>query len=57
MFDSCNINVVYVYSEQYYKRKDSLWLNRIMTETTKILGFPKIIVNWQRDSIVSIIVL
>lgn len=35
--------------------KDSIWLNKILSMTIKLLDFPQIKVNWERDSITDIL--
>ena len=47
-------NIAYLYTKDYYQKKDTVWLNKVFQETRKILKSPDIKVFWKNDSILSI---
>ena len=47
-------NLVYLYTENYKQKKDTVWLNTILLETLDFFKFSgTVLVNWSKDSIVS----
>jgi len=47
-------NLIYLYTEKYVDTKDTIWLNDVLFETIKFLGFSNVTINWFEDSIVSL---
>jgi hypothetical protein len=47
-------NVVYLFTENYKNKKDTVWLNHVLQETINLYGFSEATINWAKDSIVSV---
>jgi hypothetical protein len=44
-------NLIYLYTENYYTKKDTIWLNTVLFETMKFYRDLEIKINWENDSI------
>lgn len=48
----CNDRIVYLYTKDYIHVNDSIWLNKVLTETHIVLGAPNFKVSWSNDSVI-----
>lgn len=46
--------IAYIYTENYYYLKDSIWLSQVFNETLNLFDISNAVVSWENDSIIKI---